>query len=172
MDDSDYYRESIQYAAKTLGIQNVREKQEEALLQYLRKRDVFVSLETGGGKSFIFQAAPLCWDFLKAKRQPVAAAQVQKSLAIVVSPINALIEDQISSLKKKNIPALHLHRPASEDTEWESEALKVKHGQVSIVYASPETLATKRCRDLLTTRNVRENICGIFVDESHCIYKW
>ena len=171
MDDPAYFRESIQFAAKKLGIQTVRDKQEEALLQYLRNRDVFVSLETGGGKSFIFQAAPLCWDFLKTKRQP-EAAPVQNSLAIVVSPINALIEDQISSLKKKNIPALHLHGSASEDTEWESEALKVKHGQVSIVYASPETLSTKRCRDLLTTRNVRENICGIFVDESHCIYKW
>ena len=175
MDNPDLLQQSIQSAATKLQIETVRDKQEEALLQYLRNRDVFVSLETGGGKSLIFQAAPLCWDFLKSKREPQVQNVRQLSLAIVISPITALIEDQISSLTKKNIAAIHLHRPADDEKDsdkWESQAFKLSNGEVSVLYASPETLATKCCRDLLTTRNVRENICGIFVDESHCIYKW
>ena len=131
--------ESIRFAASKLGITTVRETQEAALCQYLRNRDVFVSLETGGGKSFIFQAAPLCWDFLKSKRESPSqeGSPPQRSVAIVVSPITALIEDQISTLTKKDISAIHLHRPnVDEDDQWNSEALKVRNGEVSIVYAS------------------------------------
>ena len=165
---------SINFAASKLGIATVREAQKSALLQYLRNRDVFVSLETGGGKSFIFQAAPICWDFLKAK-EATDANPVQKSLAIIVSPITALITDQVSQLCELNIAAVHLPRPSdSEDdsSRWNTVAQKISDGQVSLMYTSPETLSTKRCRDLLARQNVRENVCGIFVDESHCVYKW
>lgn len=164
--------DSIRYAGTKLGIENVRANQESALLEYLRNRDVFVSLETGGGKSFIFQAAPICRDYLKGQESSSSSVN-QKSLAIVVSPITALIEDQISHLTKKNIHAIHLHRPHEDDPhQWDIDAAKIANGEISVVYTSPETLTTKRCRDLLSRRNVRENICGLFVDESHCIYKW
>ena len=80
--------DAIIHASNKLGIETVTIQQRKAVQSFLQGHDVFVSLPTGSGKSFIFQSAPICVNFLK---------KVNNSIALVISPIKALVEDQVNS---------------------------------------------------------------------------
>lgn len=148
---------SLHSAADRLGINDFHPQQRSALEAFLRGHDVFVNLPTGFGKSLIFQAAPFCWDFLR---------QSAGSIAIVISPLTALMHDQLNSLKRKGISAACLTRDTTPETKS-----AINKGQFSLVYASPEAMSVS-ARALLSTDVYKKNLCGIFVDESHCIKKW
>jgi ATP-dependent DNA helicase RecQ len=86
--------------AKTkLNIKEITVHQEKAVRSFLEGHDVFVSLPTGSGKSFIFQSAPTCSNILKT---------ISNSVALVISPIKALVDDQIRKLKSIDIIASSL----------------------------------------------------------------
>lgn len=166
LDNETDYIAAINSAAKQLNIGQVKDHQRNGLLELLKGNDIFVSLPTGYGKSLIFHGAPLCRDFINARK----GIRGQRSLAIVVSPVVALIQDQIHHLKRANVNALYLH--GMGDMSWNTNIRDIKEGKYSIVFASPETLSTRSVKDLLASSEVRDNICGIFVDECHCISKW
>ena len=158
---SDELSRSLHSAADKLGIENFREEQMDALKAFLRGQDVFVNLPTGFGKSAIFQAAPFCWDFLR-QMQTCSPS----TIAIVVSPLSALMNDQLHSLSTRGIQAACLTKETPPATKT-----AISRGQYSLVFARPEALA-KSGRALLANDVYRQNLCGIFVDESHCIKKW
>jgi ATP-dependent DNA helicase RecQ len=154
---ADELSRSLHSAADKLGIDDFHPQQRSALEAFLRGHDVFVNLPTGFGKSMIFQAAPFCWDFLR---------QATGSIAIVISPLTALMKDQIDSLKRRGITAACLTR----DTELVTKSA-INKGQFSLVFASPEAMSASG-RALLSADVYKKNLCGIFVDESHCVKKW
>ena len=85
----------------------------------LKLPDVFVSLPTGSGKSFIFQAAPICVNYKK---------RVNNSVALVISPIKALVDDQVMQLKAKGISASFVRDVNTKDEN------------LSVIFASPESI--------------------------------
>ena len=97
--------DSIKYAAEKLQIKDVRDHQKQALLHLLKGKDVFVNLPTGYGKSAIFHSAPLCKDYLTKKVYPLSS---KSSLAVVISPVTALIEDQVKHLDAVGLKSLYL----------------------------------------------------------------
>ncbi|KAG7257796.1 hypothetical protein CRUP_006546 [Coryphaenoides rupestris] len=85
-------------------------------------------------------------------------------MVVVVSPLIALMEDQVKEAKKFGLLALQLADPEEE---------QIRSGQCHITFGSPESwLLNKKWRELLATKVYRDNLIGIVVDEVHLIYKW
>lgn len=162
----------IAYAAQKLNLQNPKPQQVEALTNFLKGRDLFVNLPTGYGKSTIFHGAPLACDFLNQRLSANSSSTASKpTIAVVIAPIVALIQDQVKYLNNIGIPATHLYG-TNDSAVWSKTSELIKSGQISVVFASPETLTTRHGKDLLSNKDVRTRVCGLFVDECHCIAKW
>ena len=90
---------AIVEAGKTLGYE-LRAKQLEVVFKFVRGQDVFVSLPTGSGKSLCYSVLLWTFDRLRKRRKP-------NSLVIVVSPLVALMKDQVASLTRKGLSAVY-----------------------------------------------------------------
>ncbi|WP_397446901.1 ATP-dependent DNA helicase RecQ [Polaribacter sp. R77954] len=133
------------------GYNDFREPQEQIIRSVLNKNDVIALLPTGGGKSICFQI-------------PVLA---KEGVCLVVSPLIALMQDQVENLKKRGIKATMIKSGASLE---EIVALfdNIKFGGYKFLYISPERLQT-----LLIQQKIKElNISYIAIDEAHCISEW
>ncbi|XP_072166070.1 ATP-dependent helicase wrn-1-like [Diadema setosum] len=160
--DSDIEK-SIQYAAEKLGfVDGFREQQQKSLHSFIRGHDLFISLPTGFGKSVVFQAAPLCVDFLRKLHD---GPDSPKAVALVVMPLKSLISDQMSR-------AMDLGLIAGDLSSGLNDPLRegMASGVYSILFASPESLLEDDSQEIITL--LKDQICGIFVDESHCVTKW
>ena len=128
-----------------------RPLQEEVINSILNKQDTLVLLPTGGGKSLCFQIPAL----------------MQEGICIVVSPLIALMKDQVESLRRKGIKALAVHSGLSAG-EVDAALDNAIYGDYKFLYLSPERLKTEMFR----TRVQKMNISFIAVDEAHCISQW
>ena len=128
-----------------------RPQQEEIIQSVLQGKDTIALLPTGGGKSICYQIPALMKD----------------GLCIVISPLIALMKDQVANLKKINIPALTLH---SGQTFYEvKQTLQdAIHGNYKFLYVSPERLQSRIFNEHLSALNI--NL--VAVDEAHCISQW
>ncbi|MBU2946837.1 RecQ family ATP-dependent DNA helicase [Zobellia uliginosa] len=133
------------------GFTSFKGSQEKIIHAILDKRDVLALLPTGGGKSVCFQVP----------------AMAQEGICIVVSPLIALIQDQVESLKRKGIKALALTGgiPFNELLDLLDNCL---YGGYKFVYLSPERLQQELVQDKIRQMNV--NLVAI--DEAHCISQW
>ncbi len=139
-------------ALKThFGFTSFRPLQEGIIRDALAGRDVFALLPTGGGKSLCFQLPAL----------------VQPGLTVVVSPLIALMKDQVDALQASGIAATYLN--SSLAPEQSRERLRGLHrGQYRLLYVAPERLMLSGFLD-----DVRQwNVSLIAVDEAHCISEW
>ena len=84
--------DAIRVAAESMGCPELRRLQETAVRAFVNGRDVFVSIPTGGGKSLCYSLLPSVFDILRGKPQ---------SLAIIVSPLVALMKDQVRALSQR-----------------------------------------------------------------------
>ena len=147
-------------AARSLGYVSLKNEQETALLAFLRGYDVFVSLPTGYGKSLCYAALPAAFDILKTGRS--------KSIVIAVSPLIALMKDQVSALSAKGL-AVGCVTSESSDTEL----AHVRNGHYQLVFFSPEALlGVRRWRQMLQGELYSQRIVAFVVDEAHCVKKW
>ena len=94
------------------------------------KKDVFVNLPNGLGKSFIYQALPLMFDEIRGVSGHV----------VVISPLLNLIQDQINNLQKIGISAVSLSALKGDDEGLEDSIKDVENGRFSVVYATPDAL--------------------------------
>tara|TARA_R110000868_G_scaffold145181_4_gene365308 strand:+ start:93293 stop:95188 length:1896 start_codon:yes stop_codon:yes gene_type:complete len=133
------------------GFSEFKASQEQIITAILEKKDVLALLPTGGGKSLCFQIPALAVD----------------GICIVVSPLIALIKNQVDTLKNKGIKALSLTGSISQDAliDLLDNCL---YGNYKFLYLSPERLQQELIRDRIQQMNV--NL--IAIDEAHCISQW
>ena len=145
--------EKIKNALKRYwGYDAFRPKQEEIVRTLLAGRDVCVVMPTGGGKSLCYQLP--------------AALQTDKT-AIVVSPLIALMQDQVAQLKAMDIPAAVLNSSQGWKEQRETER-RAEAGDYRLLYLSPERLAKKEMIDWLK----KVPVSFFVIDEAHCISEW
>ena len=145
----------IHSTAAEYGYQ-LRCKQEESILAFTGGMDVFVSLPTGYGKS-------LCYTLLSPIYDKIRKVD-RKSIVLVVSPLVALMQDQVGRITSKGISATCLAD--------ESNRRGVKNGEYQVAFVSPETLSFPEWRNMLSSDTYSENLIGFIIDEAHCIKKW
>lgn len=136
---------------KTFGFSSFRAHQEEIVTAILNGHDLFAALPTGGGKSLCYQLPSM----------------LLPSLTVVVSPLIALMEDQVAAARQMGIPAAFLN--SSLDGEAAREVYRsISGGTIRLLYVSPERVALDRFRESL-----REWGVSLFaIDEAHCISEW
>jgi ATP-dependent DNA helicase RecQ len=125
--------------------------QREAMQCVMDDHDSLVVMPTGGGKSLCFQAPALC----------------REGLAIVVSPLLALMKDQVDALTTCGIPAAAVNSTLTID-EKRRIAQQVELGQLRLLYMSPERLVSPRTLEFLQNQHVS----FFAIDEAHCISAW
>jgi ATP-dependent DNA helicase RecQ len=133
------------------GYDSFRPGQEAIVDSLLAGRNVLAVMPTGSGKSLCFQIPAL----------------VKNALTIVVSPLVALMQDQVAALKIAGVAAETINSSASREENVEIWK-RVASGAVSILYLAPERLMTERMISALQ----RLNVALIAVDEAHCISQW
>ncbi|MGK0429899.1 MAG: ATP-dependent DNA helicase RecQ, partial [Psychroserpens sp.] len=128
-----------------------RPLQEEIINSVLENNDTFALLPTGGGKSVCFQIPAL----------------IKEGICIVVSPLVALMKDQVNSLKEKGIKAMAI-TSGIRYSELDSLLDNCIYGNYKFLYLSPERLQ----QDIVKQRIEQMNVNLIAVDEAHCISQW
>jgi ATP-dependent DNA helicase RecQ len=132
------------------GFNSFRPFQAEIIKQVLDRNDVLALMPTGGGKSVCFQLPALYLN----------------GTAIVVSPLIALMKDQVESLKANGVPAAALNSSQTED-ERATIRQQCLLGNIKLLYISPEGLLAE-----LDTLLSRMTVSLIAIDEAHCISRW
>jgi len=133
------------------GFDSFRPLQEEIITSVLEGKDTLAILPTGGGKSVCFQVP----------------AMAKEGLCLVVSPLIALMKDQVESLKRKGIPSLAIYSGMSF-LEIKKTLQNAAYGNYKFLYVSPERLETGLFLEYLPALNI--NLLA--VDEAHCISQW
>ncbi|XP_076146136.1 putative ATP-dependent DNA helicase Q1 [Alosa pseudoharengus] len=133
----------------------LKEEQRNAIKAFVEKKDVFGVLPTGFGKSLIYQLAPLVAKKMGHNENP---------LVIVVSPLVALMEDQVKEATEMGITAMQL---------GVNDEVDIASGRCQLLFGSPESwLLNNKWRDMLGSDVFQANVMGIVVDEVHLTYKW
>jgi len=136
---------------RTWGFSSLRPLQRQAIDAVLAGRDSLLVVPTGGGKSLCFQAPALLLD----------------GLTVVVSPLIALMKDQVDALVSSGVAAAALNSTTAGDEARAIERAAVD-GSLRLLFVSPERLATAGLRTLLRSARVRT----FAIDEAHCISHW
>ena len=136
---------------KHFGYDQFRPLQREIIEDALAGRDAFVLMPTGGGKSLCFQLPALMRD----------------GLTIVVSPLIALMKDQVDALQTSGIPATYLNSTLNRE-EAKARWRGLHRGEYRMLYVAPERLML----DTFLERALNWNIAQIAIDEAHCISEW
>jgi ATP-dependent DNA helicase RecQ len=135
------------------GYDQFRPPQAEVMQSLLSGRDSLVVLPTGAGKSICFQLPAL----------------LQTGVTLVISPLLALMENQVAELQQRQLPAATLH---SELTPPQRQQVlqKLRQQKLRLLYLSPETLLSSSVWEQLCQPNLEIN--GIILDEAHCLVQW
>ncbi len=118
-------------------------------------KDSLAVLATGGGKSLCYQLPAL----------------IREGLVVVISPLIALMEDQVLQLRKRGIAAVSIHAGLDEKRRIEASS-KMKDKNLRLLYLSPERLGNEVMRDFLSNAFEGRKLVAIAVDEAHCISSW
>lgn len=137
--------------AQYWGYNRFRPLQEEIIHSILQGNDTLALLPTGGGKSICFQVPALC----------------QTGVCIVVSPLIALMKDQVQNLVKRGVPAIAIYS-GMHYTEIDRLLDNCVYGNVKFLYVSPERLQTP----IFLARVQKMSVCMLAIDEAHCISQW
>lgn len=153
----DMFREN----QRKFGHRSFRPGQQNVIEQAIKGRDVFVLMPTGGGKSLCYQLPAWCCP----------------GLAVIISPLLSLIQDQVQSLTKLGVPAVFL----SSNQDYEGEQVEITrriqettaHGGIKLLYLTPEKLRhSNHMKGILRRLHSKGLISRFVVDEAHCLSDW
>lgn len=136
---------------KYWGYESFREGQEKAVSSVLEGKDTLVLFPTGGGKSLCYQVPALLFD----------------GLTIVISPLIALMKDQVDQLKNMGISATFINSTLSR-RETEQRLVNARNGMYKLLYMAPERIKT----DLWQSEQPNLSVSLVAIDEAHCISEW
>jgi ATP-dependent DNA helicase RecQ len=136
---------------ETFGYPAFRGRQAQIIDAVLSGRDCLVLMPTGGGKSLCYQIPAL----------------LREGTGVVVSPLIALMQDQVAALKEVGVRAAFLNSTLSANEASATERALLA-GELDLLYVAPERLLTARCLELLS----RTRIALFAVDEAHCVSQW
>lgn len=137
------------------GYDSFRAGQQQIVEDSLSNRDALIIMPTGGGKSLCFQLPAL----------------LKSGLTIVVSPLIALMQDQVAALKDNGIGATFLNSTIGE-VDRQERIRDILAGKTKLLYAAPESLFGEAFAGLLDRINTQVGISGFAVDEAHCVSEW
>ena len=137
--------------ARVFGHAGFRGLQEEIVTHIVGSGDALVLMPTGGGKSICYQVPALC----------------RPGMGVVVSPLIALMEDQVAQLRQSGVRAVALTSNLGR-TESQAARRAIDAGELDILYVSPERLLT----DSLLEQLDRSEIAVFAIDEAHCVSQW
>ena len=154
-----YMTEVRRQLEDVFGLKEFRDNQLEAISATLEGKDVFVLMPTGGGKSLCYQLPAVC------------TSGKTYGVTVVVSPLTALMEDQVSGLTSKGIDAFFW---SADSLQHEvSSKLFSSDKKPSLLYVTPEKLrASSACRSLLNRLYRQHQLARFAIDEAHCISTW
>jgi ATP-dependent DNA helicase RecQ len=136
---------------QVFGYEHFRGFQREVIEHLLAGRDTLVLMPTGGGKSLCYQIPAL----------------LRPGVAIVVSPLIALMQDQVAALSELGVAAAYLNSTLS-GAEAAAVERRMRAGELDLVYVAPERLLSERCLNLLDSCEL-----ALFaIDEAHCVSQW
>ena len=125
-------------------------------------KDVFVSLPTGYGKSLCYALLPKIFDALRGLDK--------SSIALVISPLISLMEDQTITFNDKGVATVCV---SDKDKVSKEVKCDVFHGKYQVIFMSPESLFLNlEWRRMLSTDRYINNLVAFVVDEAHCVKKW
>lgn len=155
---SPYYPEVKRRLEETFGLTVFRKNQLEAIIAAMHGKDVFVLMPTGGGKSLCYQLPAIC------------TTGETRGVTIVISPLLALMKDQVDSLIRKNVDAL-LSNSETFGEDWQRLVTNVE--KPSLWYITPEKLKDSgKVNDILSYLYQKERLARFVIDEAHCISTW
>jgi len=135
----------------TFGYDDFRHHQAEIIQSLLNGDDALVLMPTGGGKSLCYQIP----------------AMVRQGVGIIISPLIALMQDQVDALQQLGIRSAFLNSSMDVELQQQTEQLLLK-GEIDLLYVAPERLMTLKMLSLLE----RSNIALFAIDEAHCVSQW
>jgi ATP-dependent DNA helicase RecQ len=149
--DRPAQRQPIDVLQEVFGYDSFRGQQAEIIDHVIAGNDALVLMPTGGGKSLCYQVPALC----------------RPGTAVVVSPLIALMKDQVDALNQLGVKAAFINSTLAPDAAREIETRAVD-GDIDLLYVAPERFASDRFLNLLE----RISISLFAIDEAHCVSQW
>ncbi|MEH2094883.1 DNA helicase RecQ [Nostoc sp.] len=137
------------------GYDQFRPGQRQIIEDALQNRDLMVVMPTGGGKSLCFQLPAL----------------LKNGLTVVVSPLIALMQDQVEALRNNNINATFLNSSLNA-YQVRSREEAILNGKVKLLYVAPERLLSERFLPFIDLVKEKIGISSFAIDEAHCVSEW
>ncbi|KAL2071031.1 hypothetical protein VTL71DRAFT_12266 [Oculimacula yallundae] len=152
---------------KNFGMENFRLKQEQVISRILGGDSAAVVFPTGGGKSLCYQIPALV--FSEEDKVAGIRGEGESGITLVVSPLIALMKDQVDALVRRGIKAASMDSTKSREEYFEICDM-LRSGQLKILYCAPERLNNEGFIEQM--KHVRGGIRLLAVDEAHCISEW
>jgi len=147
---------SLEQALKHyFGYDTFRPGQRQIVEQALQNRDLMIVMPTGGGKSLCFQLPAL----------------LKPGLTVVVSPLIALMQDQVEALRANRIGATFLNSSLNVKAVRDREQ-DILERKIKLLYVAPERLLSERFLPFLDLVQEKIGICAFAIDEAHCVSEW
>ncbi|MDY0106348.1 MAG: RecQ family ATP-dependent DNA helicase, partial [Giesbergeria sp.] len=141
------------------GYERFRGPQEAIVAHVVAGGDALVLMPTGGGKSLCYQVPA------------IVRRQAGQGVAIVVSPLIALMHDQVGALHEAGVEAAFLNSTLDWQQTQDVER-RLARGDITLLYAAPERLTTPRFLELLDGLHQRGQLSMFAIDEAHCVSQW
>ena len=144
---------------EVFGYASFRGPQQAIISHVVAGGDALVLMPTGGGKSLCYQIPA------------IARKQAGLGITIVVSPLIALMHDQVGALHEAGVSAAFLNSTLSSEEAYQTEQ-RLLRGEITLLYAAPERVTTPRFLAQLDTLFERGQLSLFAIDEAHCVSQW
>ena len=170
---SSFIEESIKANMNKMGYKEFRRNQQHIVMDIINGKNTFISMSTGSGKSLCFQLSILVNKDMYINRisnENSISTSLKFPIGIVISPLIALMTDQVNKLKSKNISARYYNSSISDKDKDEIKT-RIQFGYLDILYITPESLFSKNS-DIQVYLKAYSHVTTFVIDEAHCVIMW